>query len=120
MLRAARSPIPAVLAVLVLAAAAGLAKPTHGAGGYVTADRTERGIPTGMLSSRTLDLQLPDRSRDRGESGIRRARGPGFRPAAGPAVALLLPRAVPQDAARSALARAGRLSSPATAPPLLS
>jgi hypothetical protein len=121
MLRAARPPIPAILAVLVLAASAGLAKPTHGTGGYVTADRTERGIPTGMLSSRTLDLQLPDRSRDRGEGGIRRARGPGFRPDAGPPVAVaLLPRAVPQDAARSALARAGRLSSPATAPPLLS
>jgi hypothetical protein len=119
LLRAARSPIPAVLVVLALAAAAGLAEPTHGAGGYVTADRTEGGIPTGMLSSRALDLQLPDRSRDRGQGGIRRARGPGFRPAAGPPVAVVpLPRAAPQDAARSALARAGRLSSPATAPPL--
>jgi hypothetical protein len=121
--RAARSPLPAILAVLtlVLAAGAGLVEPVHGAGGYVAAEQTEPGIPAGTFSSRTVELQLPDRSRDRGHGGARRAEGPGVHggaavsPTAAPG-----PRPAPQDAARSALARAGRLSSPATAPPNLS
>jgi hypothetical protein len=121
--RAARSLIPAVLAVLtlVLAAGAGLGEPVKGAGGYVAAEQTEPGIPAGTFSSRTADLQLPDRSRDRGHGGARRGEGPAVHgerassPTAAPG-----PRPAPQDAARSALARAGRLSSPATAPPNLS
>lgn len=121
--RAARSPLPAVLAVLtlVLAAGAGLVEPVHGTGGYVTADRTEPGIPAGTFSSRTTEVQLPDRSRDRGQGGARRAEGPAFHgEAASPLTAAPCPHPAPQDAARSALARAGRRSAPATAPPHLS
>jgi hypothetical protein len=121
--RAAGSPIPAVLAVLtlVMAAGAGLVEPIHGADGYVAAEQTEPGIPAGTFSSRTAELQLPDRSRDRGHGGARRAEGPAVHgerassPTGAPA-----PRPAPQDAARSALARAGRVASPATAPPNLS
>jgi hypothetical protein len=121
--RAIRSPLPAVLAVLtlVLAAGAGLVEPIHGASGYVAAEQTEPGIPAGTFSSRTVDLQLPDRSRDRGHGGARRAERPAVHgegaasPTAAPGS-----RPAPEDAARSALARAGRLSSPATAPPNLS
>lgn len=123
MLRMARSPFPAVLAglALALASATALVEPNPGPSAYVSADRTEPGIPAGLLGHRGLEIQTPDRSRDRGHGGIRRSNGADVYGAVwrlGPA--MTAGHGVPQDAARRALARAGRLSAPATAPPHLS
>jgi hypothetical protein len=122
-LRALRSWIPVILIGLgiALAAGVGLAEPGFGAAGYVDRGGGDGGLPTGVLGARGLELQSADRSRDRGPGDLRRARQPRLRGSngsrdAGPAVRL----AAPQDAARSALARAGRLSAPSTAPPHLS
>jgi hypothetical protein len=121
--RALRSSIPVILIGLgaALAAGVGLAAPAFDAAGYVDTGGGEHGLPTGVLGARGLDLQSADRSRDRGPGDLRRSRQPGLRGSNGshdtvPAVR----RAAPQDAARSALARAGRLSAPSTAPPHLS
>jgi hypothetical protein len=120
--RPARSPIPVVIVglALALASAVALAEPSYGPAGYVAAPQTEHAIP-GVLSPRGLDAQAPERSRDGGHAGFRGSDGLGpdgdgwrwdpARPAH---------RRAPQDAARQALARAGRLSAPATAPPHLS
>lgn len=123
MLRMARSPFPAVLAglALVLASATGLVDPNPRPSVYVSADRTEPAIPPGLLGHRGLEVQAPDRGRDRGHGAIRRsnradAHGAVWRPR--PAMAA--GHGVPEDSARRALARAGRLSAPATAPPRLS
>jgi hypothetical protein len=120
--RMARSPFPAVLVglALALASATGLAEANAGPSVYVSADRTEPGIPAGLLDHRSMEIQTADRSRERGHGGIRRSNradlhGVVWRP--GPALAAV--HCVPQDAARRALARAGRLSAPATAPPHL-
>jgi hypothetical protein len=120
--RPARSPIPVVIVglALALASAVALAEPSYGPAGYVAAPQTEHAIP-GVLSPRGLEAQAPERSRDGGHAGIRGPDGLGsdddaWRPGAvGPTHGH-----APEDAARQALARAGRLSAPATAPPHLS
>lgn len=120
MSRGTRSPIPALLAALAMALASGaaLAEPPCGTGGYVTAGQDERGLPANLLGARGVELQSPDRSRDRGPAGVRRSDAHGSHaPSRCRVTAVALPHPAPEDAALQALARAGRRSAPATAPP---
>jgi hypothetical protein len=84
-------------------------------GNYLTGFPSDDGIPTSLITPRGVDLGAPNRDRGPGDGG----RGqPDVRiaTAAAPSAAAR-PHAPPEDDAIRALARAGRLSAPGTAPP---
>jgi hypothetical protein len=121
--RASRSPAPVLaLAVALASVSVGLAPDAHPAtGNYFTSHHPDTGLPTGTVTHRGLDLQGPDRDRDRGTGGVRYT--PDFRAAPGMLLAdsgLRPAMEAPEGLARRALQRAGRLSAPGTAPPAFS
>jgi hypothetical protein len=120
--RAPRLPAPILVVALALAWVAAAIAPEGrpGEGEYVHADHNSASLPAGTLTQRGLDLQGPDRSRD-GAAGLRRpGHLAGWTAERSPSGAETAPTLEPAGSARRALQRAGRLSAPATAPPLLS
>jgi len=110
---------------VVLIAAAGLAMAGSSfvlvhpdrTGSYVDAAVPDAGLPTGSLTTRSQEHQ----AHDRGPTGARRTprttSGADLGRLARPSLPVV---AAPETSSRRALERAGRLSAPTTAPPVLS
>lgn len=86
-------------------------------GSYVDVRAPDAGLPAGTLTTRSHDGQTADR----GPAGPRRAERHTPARALGRTTPAQPPAsAPPEDASRHALERAGRMSAPCTAPPILS
>lgn len=121
-LRLLRASAPLLVAALGLAIGGGGLAPERVdiPGSYLTAQPSDAGLPAGLGAARGLEGQAPERGRG-GPAGARRGAG-SAPPAPGTAAvadAARLP-AAPDGLADRALERAGRVSDPSTAPPILS